>query len=141
MKAESPTPKMESASPEATWLAMNVRAATAKMRPMAMPAAIPARMPRTGLPVCTVTAKAATAPMDMMPSVPRFRTPDFSVTSSPTAAMISGVPATMVANRMAERRLGCMTISYFFQRMRWVMKTSEQSRKNSSRPWKTFEME
>src|SRR5262252_8114745 len=40
-----------------------------------------------------------------MPSAPRFNTPDFSVTSSPSATMMSGVPATMVAARIDVRML------------------------------------
>src|ERR1039458_7391449 len=75
---------------------------------MAMPATMPAPIPSRGLPVLIVMAKAATAPTDMMPSAPRLRTPDFSVTNSPRAVRISGVPATMVAKRTAETRPGAM---------------------------------
>src|SRR5215467_4734101 len=59
-----------------------------------MPAATPAQV----LWLSCATANAATAPTAMMPSAPKFKTPDRSVISSPSAVMINGVPATMVAN-------------------------------------------
>ena len=40
-----------------------------------------------------VTAKPVTAPISIIPSTPRLRTPDFSTTSSPSAARSSGVAA------------------------------------------------
>src|SRR5512145_3185555 len=75
---------------------------------MPMPAPRPARTPRKALWLWCVTAKATMAPTDMMPSAPRFSTPDFSVTSSPRAVMTSGVPATMVSKRMEVKRLCSM---------------------------------
>ena len=44
------------------------------------------------LPVCTPHQKAATAPMSIIPSTPRFITPDRSVMISPSAASRIGVP-------------------------------------------------
>src|SRR5262245_62947319 len=52
-------------------------------------------MPRVALPVVTAVAKPTMAPTSIMPSTPRLRTPDFSVTSSPVAARSSGVDALM----------------------------------------------
>ena len=40
-----------------------------------------------------VTAKPVTAPISIIPSTPRLRTPDFSTTSSPSAASRIGVDA------------------------------------------------
>ena len=65
---------------------------------IAAPANVPATTPAHVLPESCATANAAIAPTDMMPSAPRFSTPDFSVTSSPSAVMMSGVPAMIVAN-------------------------------------------
>jgi hypothetical protein len=50
-----------------------------------------------GLAPAWAAAKPATAPTAIMPSAPRLSTPARSVTSSPRATMISGVPATSVA--------------------------------------------
>src|SRR4029450_13530991 len=127
--------------PEATWFAISVRVKMAKMKLIAAPAIKPAVTPAQVLPESWATANAATAPTNMMPSAPRFSTPDFSVTSPPSAVMISGVPATLVANSTE------VTISigaYYAvaaRRSRYWMKTSEPSRKNSSTPWKTLEMD
>ena len=70
-----------------------------------MPAPMPAATPSQGLPLSWVTAKAATAPMAIMPSAPRLSTPAFSFTSRPSATMISGVPATTVENSIEVNRL------------------------------------
>src|SRR5215471_4293345 len=91
---------MESARPDATWLAMSVSVITAKISDIAAPARRPAPTPAQVLCVWCATANAAMAPTAMMPSAPRLSTPDFSVMSSPRAVMIRGVPATIVANSM-----------------------------------------
>jgi hypothetical protein len=49
----------------------------------------------------TAAAKLQAAPIAIMPSTPRLRTPERSVTSSPMAAMRSGVDAVMMVRRMA----------------------------------------
>src|SRR5690606_34788351 len=54
-----------------------------------------------GLPVMTVAMKPVTAPPSIVPSTPRVRTPDRSVTSSPSAASASGVPARIAPARTA----------------------------------------
>ena len=79
-------PKIVSASPVATWLATSERVSTAKISESAIAAAAPATMPIAELPVIVAVAKAVTAPVIIIPSTPRLRTPDFSVTSSPSAA-------------------------------------------------------
>ena len=52
-----------------------------------------------------VTAKPVTAPISIIPSTPRFSTPDFSTTSSPSAARSSGVDAatTVIATEIDMR--------------------------------------
>src|SRR5215831_10653052 len=97
MNAESPTPKIDKASPEATWLAISVSVTTAKISDIAPPATMPAATPAQVLWLSCATANAATAPTAIIPSAPKFNTPDRSVISSPSAVMINGVPATMVA--------------------------------------------
>lgn len=51
------------------------------------------------LPVTEAAIKPATAPTSIIPSTPRFNTPDFLVTNSPSAAKIRGV---------ADRRVSLM---------------------------------
>ena len=60
-----------------------------------------ATSPRNHDPVSSVAAKPAMAPTIIIPSTPRFRTPDFSTTSSPSAANSSGVAATISATMIA----------------------------------------
>ena len=76
MSAERPMPKMVSARPVATWLASSVRVSTAKISASAAPARAAATRPSVWLPVTRVTAKPVTAPASIMPSTPRFSTPD-----------------------------------------------------------------
>jgi hypothetical protein len=52
----------------------------------ARPRRMPAPTPSQGDFVVAATMNAITAPTSIMHSTPRFRTPDFSVTSSPSAA-------------------------------------------------------
>ena len=63
------------------------------MRPDAI---IAASIPIRWLPVSCVTIKLATAPIIIIPSTPRFSTPDFSTISSPIAANTSGVEAIII---------------------------------------------
>ena len=53
-----------------------------------------------GLPVATAAEKPATAPMSIIPSTPRFRTPDRSAKISPMAANRMIVPLVTPAARM-----------------------------------------
>ena len=96
MNAESPTPKSESARPVATWFAISVSAIAPKISDVPAPAAMPAAMPSHGEPLFDATMNATTAPTSIIPSTPRFSTPDFSVTSSPSAANTRGVPAASI---------------------------------------------
>src|SRR5690242_9820216 len=105
MNAERPTPNNDSASPVATWLARNVSATTAKMIDRIAAASAPAATPSHGDCVCAATMKDAIAPTSIMPSTPRLSTPDFSTTSSPSAANTSGVPAARL------RRTSCVIVS------------------------------
>ena len=62
-----------------------------------MPAATPARNPTSGMPLACAAPKPAAAATSIMPSMPRFTTPLFSLTTTPVAANSSGVPALSVA--------------------------------------------
>ena len=69
-------------------------------------------MPSQAEPVVWATAKPATAPITIMPSTPRLRTPERSTTSSPSAAINSGVAAvatvrSMASNIVISRTLQC----------------------------------
>ena len=59
--------------------------------------------PNRGVLVFTATIKPTTAPTIIIPSTPRFNTPDFSTTASPIAANKMGVADTI---REAIRRAG-----------------------------------
>lgn len=56
--------------------------------------------PSQGEPVERATAKPVMAPITIMPSTPRFKTPDRSTTSSPMAAISSGVAAVAMVMRI-----------------------------------------
>ena len=77
----------------------------AKSIDIAMPAPIAAATPRAADPVVYAAAKPATAPITIIPSTPRFSTPERSVTSSPIAASSSGVDAVMMVSRTASSPL------------------------------------
>ena len=85
MNADRPTPNSDSARPDATWLACSVSVTTANTSESAAPASMPATTPSHGDLVVAATMNATTAPTSIIPSTPRFSTPDFSVTSSPSA--------------------------------------------------------
>ena len=67
------------------------------MSAMAADANAAAVIPNNGTPVIDVIAKAEIAPTNIIPSTPRFITPDLSATSSPKPAKTSGVPAPIIA--------------------------------------------
>ncbi len=58
-------------------------------------------MPSQAEPVVWATANPATAPMTIMPSTPRLSTPERSTTSSPSAAIRSGVAAVAIVRSIA----------------------------------------
>src|ERR1700754_2474229 len=66
-----------------------------------MPATIPHIAPTMIDPVSQAPPKPQAAPTIIMPSTPRLRTPDRSVTSSPVAASRSGVEAASTDRMMA----------------------------------------
>src|ERR1044072_3661228 len=98
---ESPTPRMVSARPEATWLAASPSVSAAKTAESAIPARMPHRPPTASEPVTEAPANPHAAPTIIMPSTPRFKTPARSTTSSPDAASNNGVEAVMMVSRMA----------------------------------------
>src|SRR5215468_4658064 len=79
---------------------------------MPVPATTAASSAQAILPVASSAAKAANAPITIMPSTPRLSTPARSATSSPVAASTSGVAAISTLTRMLLTRskvvsLGC----------------------------------
>src|SRR5687767_6682254 len=90
---ERPRPSSVSARPVATWLVTSVSVRKPKSSENSAPTMIAASTPSHGEPVVSATAKPVTAPMTIMPSTPRLSTPERSTTSSPSAAMRSGVAA------------------------------------------------
>ena len=73
----------------------------------------PEQMARVVLPVVTPTAKAEIAPTIIIPSTPRFKTPDFSTTTSPTAANTKGVDAVIIVNNAGTSQSPILKISPF----------------------------
>src|SRR5690606_28324692 len=71
------------------------------------PTRMAAKTPSHGEPVVSATPKPVTAPMIIMPSTPRLSTPDRSTTSSPMAAISSGVAAVAIV-RMTASNIGCL---------------------------------
>src|SRR5882724_928192 len=93
IRPDRPTPRMVSARPVATWLTASPSVIIAKISDSNVPAAIPHSAPRKIEPVSQAPPKPHAAPTIIMPSTPRLRTPERSVTSSPVAAIRSGVDA------------------------------------------------
>ena len=91
---------MVNANPVATWLETKVTARKANKTDIIIPARIAAIIPRPAWPVTTAAIKPKAAPIRTMPSWPRFNTPDFSHTISPSAIKIRGVPVRNVANKI-----------------------------------------
>ena len=93
IRPDSPTPKMVSARPVATWLTASPSVSAAKTSDSSVPATMPHSAPMSVEPVSSAPPKPQAAPMIIMPSTPRLSTPARSVTSSPMAAISSGVEA------------------------------------------------
>ena len=88
-----PVPRKVRASPDTTWSARRWMVMTPWTRLSRPPASIAARTPSHGLPVLIAIEKPATAPMSIIPSTPRLRTPLRSAKISPIAANSEDRPA------------------------------------------------
>ena len=104
---ESPVPKIASASPVGTWLELSSSTSTAKISADSAPPTSAPAQPSHGLPVRTVAPNPEIAPISIIPSTPRFSTPDFSTTSSPSPASRMGVvsPTTVISAEIMNSRL------------------------------------
>src|SRR5690606_33514033 len=96
---ERPRPSSVRASPVATWFVTSVNVRKANSSEKAAPTRMDAMRPSQGEPVMYAAAKPETAPMIIMPSTPRLSTPARSTTSSPVAAIRSGVAAVAMVSR------------------------------------------
>src|ERR1700760_434024 len=101
IKPDRPTPRMVSANPVATWLTARPSVISAKISDIKMPAMMPQRAPMMMERVSQAPPKPQAAPTIIMPSTPRLSTPERSVTSSPVAAIRSGVDAASTDRMMA----------------------------------------
>lgn len=101
IRPDSPIPRMVSAKPVATWLTASPSAISAKISDISIPATMPKSAPMKIEPVSHAPPKPQAAPTIIMPSTPRLSTPERSVTSSPLAAIRSGVDAASTARMMA----------------------------------------
>ena len=93
--ADSPVPTITSDRPDTVWFTRNDTASNPWTHASSAPATPPARSESVRLPVCTPVQNPTTAPSSIIPSTPRFITPDRSAISSPRAASRIGVPATI----------------------------------------------
>src|SRR3984957_1918181 len=100
IRPDRPMPRIVSARPVATWLTARPSVITAKIKDSSMPATIPQSAPRMIEPVNQAPPKPHAAPTIIMPSTPRLSTPERSVTSSPVAAINSGVDAASTERMM-----------------------------------------
>src|SRR5246127_4062152 len=103
IRPDNPTPRMVSARPVATWLTARPSVISAKISDINVPAMIPHSAPTMIEPESHAPPKPQAAPTIIMPSTPRLRTPERSVTSSPVAARRSGVDAASTDRMMASR--------------------------------------
>src|SRR6266849_5586369 len=94
-------PRIVSARPVATWLTARPSVIIAKTSDSNVPASIPQSAPMIVEPVSHAPPKPQAAPTIIMPSTPRLSTPARSVTSSPVAAISSGVDAASTERMMA----------------------------------------
>ena len=96
---ETPSPSSVSARPVATWLVTSESVRNPNRRAKAAPTRTAANTPSQGEPVVMATPNPVTAPITIIPSTPRLRTPERSTTSSPIAAIKSGVAAVAMVIR------------------------------------------
>src|SRR5487761_1981227 len=94
-------PRIVSARPVATWLTARPSVMTAKTSDSRVPAAIPQTAPKMVEPVSQAPPNPQAAPTIIIPSTPRLSTPERSVTSSPVAAINSGVDAASTDSTIA----------------------------------------
>src|SRR6202795_3343850 len=94
-------PKIVSARPVATWLTARPSVIIAKIRESRVPATMPQIAPRMVEPVSQAPPNPQAAPTIIIPSTPRLSTPARSVTSSPVAAINSGVDAASTERMIA----------------------------------------
>src|ERR1700674_728609 len=94
-------PRIVSARPVATWLTARPSVMTAKISDSSVPAAIPQMAPKMVEPVSQAPPNPQAAPTIIIPSTPRLSTPERSVTSSPVAAINSGVDAASTERMIA----------------------------------------
>ncbi len=105
---ERPSPSSVSARPVATWLVTSVSVRKPNSSENSAPTMMAASTPSQGEPVVRATPKPVTAPMTIMPSTPRLSTPERSTTSSPIAAISSGVAAVAMVMRMSSNILSSL---------------------------------
>src|SRR5882724_9083387 len=101
IRPDRPMPRIVSARPVATWLTARPSVNIAKISDSNVPATMPQRAPMIIEPVSQAPPNPQAAPTIIMPSTPRFSTPARSVTSSPVAAINSGVEAASTERMMA----------------------------------------
>ena len=90
---------MTRATPTTTWLARNETASIPWIIEKAAAARTATTRPANGLPVLVVTQNPVTAPISMVPSTPRSRTPLRWVRIAPVPARTTGVPEDTATTR------------------------------------------
>ena len=97
MNVDRPVPKIVSARPDTIWLARSVTHKKAWIDENSAPATLPPISASHSEPDASPIWNAITAPISIMPSTPRLSTPDFSASSSPSAARAIGTAAPTAA--------------------------------------------
>ena len=90
--------------------------------------------PSHGLPVLTATLNALIAPISIMPSTPRFITPERSAKISPIVANNNTVPVATPACRIMMKSMACQTSVRRAIRTRLRTKKSLAMRQTSTMP-------
>ena len=89
--ALSPIPNIVNANPVATWLVANINVKKPNIKDVNTPDKAPVMIAKYWFPVVITVIEATTAPINIMPSTPKFKIPLFSTTNSPVAANKIGI--------------------------------------------------
>ena len=82
--------------PVATWFVIKLIVNKQNIDAINAPHNAPATIPKYGFPSHKTTANPPTAPLNIIPSTPRFKIPLFSVISSPVAASNNGIEVAII---------------------------------------------
>ena len=91
IRPDKPVPKIVNASPVATWFVASINVKNPNIKDVNKPDKAPVKIAKYGFPVVITVIEAMTAPINIIPSTPKFKIPLFSTTNSPVAAYKIGI--------------------------------------------------